>query len=409
MDIFRIVSIACCSLMLVVHAVTGQEVTLPNQLPSLEEAKALPDTKKLELADQTLFGDVRVLDYGFSLLIEMSRRGNRDAIRLLAKGITNNEYRFRDDIELVLRALGTEAMLGSSSAVMAWAVIHDRGMDVVEDDAAAYEWYRWAAIVGSESGRRETAIALVSGKGVAKNLVEAVQWADRLPPVRRSSAYLAMAEILYTGQQTDDEALADRLTVEAASLEPANAMRAAQLLREYSRSDTAQVTADRILGQAASTGDAKALVLQARLAERSNDPDARSRAVQSLIDLASGGNLDAIKPLARLVSSGSLSTQKIEEVTGVLKQQADAGNVEAILAISRAYMFGTGVSVSFEQAAKYYQMGAEIGNPEAQYQLGMMYAGGIGVPIDIQAARSWLQKSADGGSQVAAATLSSMK
>lgn len=407
MNLFRIASIASFGLIMAI-SVPAQEVSAVVALPTLDEASALPDADKLELAAQTLLGDVRLPDYGFPLLVEMSARGNREAVRLLARGITNNDYSFGEDIEVVLRALGNEAMLGSSSAIVAWATIHDRGVDVTEDDVRAYEWYRWAAIVGSESGRRLTAIALASGKGVERNVDEAVQWADRLPATRRSSAYLAIADILYASQQAGDAELADRLTIDSATLEPANAMRAALQLREFSGSPSAQAEAAMIIADAASAGDDRALVTQANLDHQSNDPEMRARAVQAYIDLANSDNVEAIKQLARLISGGSLSTQKLEEAMAILTRQADAGNMEAITAISQAYMFGTGVAVSFEKAATYFRMGADLGDADAQYQLGMMYAGGIGVARDVELAKSWLQKSALGGSQIAAATLGAM-
>ncbi|KKC33954.1 tetratricopeptide repeat protein [Devosia psychrophila] len=409
MNIFRVASIASLSLMMLTHAAPAQDMVTAAGLPPLAEARGLSDTEKLALAEKTLLGDLRLPDYGFPILLEMSARGNREAIRLLARAIVNNEYSFGDDIERVRMVLGSEAMLGSSSAVMAWATIQDRGVDVVKNETTAYEWYRWAAIVGSESGRRATALALISGKGVERNVDEALEWANRLPAVRRSSTYIAMAELLYASHQTGDVELADRLAVESASLNPDNTMRAANLLLESSGSPAALTEASRIVAEAAAAGDAKALVMQANLAEQGSDPQARVNAIENYITLANANNAEAIKQLARLLSSGSLPAPKLDEIVEILITQANAGNIEAIVAISQAYMFGAGVPVSFEKAAQYYRMGAELGNAEAQYQIGILYAGGIGVSRDVELAKSWLQKSALGGSQVAAVALRSMQ
>ena len=141
----------------------GANVAAP--LPSLEAARKLPIARQLEVAAAALNEPRRELrnpDLGFSLLISVAPR-NREAVRLLAKGIVNNDYSFGPNVGKVMNLLAKEAMRGSSSCIIAWARIQQRGVDVPKNDALAYKWYRWAAVVGNLRGIEETSLALLEG------------------------------------------------------------------------------------------------------------------------------------------------------------------------------------------------------------------------------------------------------
>ncbi|HTJ56894.1 MAG TPA: tetratricopeptide repeat protein [Devosiaceae bacterium] len=374
-------------------------------LPTLQAAKALPRARILSLASRTLIGQQRKLDYGFSLLLPLALSGDRDAIRLLAKAIDANEYGFGGQTDRVLGVLANEAMRGSTGSIIAWATIHDRGIDVSKDATKAYQWYRWAAVVGSDTGKLLTALALVQGKGVAPDKGQAVQWAGRISPARRGDAYLELAKVLYLGPaQIRDPDLARDMALKSAELDKTGRVDAAQLLAKHA-TDSATVTqALQIIKDAAKAGDAKA---QFYIASLDSDPDSmQNLSTDDLYArLAAAGDDQAMKALARSLSRSGGSPADLSKILGILEIGADHGSVEAMRALSGAYLYGIGTDVSFKTAISYYQRAADAGDAESEYQLGLMYANAIGVNRDVDQARYWLTKSAGQGYALASATL----
>ncbi|HEY4203191.1 MAG TPA: tetratricopeptide repeat protein [Devosiaceae bacterium] len=379
-------------------------------LPPLEEARKLPPAKLLALANQTLIGQPRNLDYGFQLLLGPALKGDRASVRLLAKAVDANEYGFGDKSNDVLRVLGNEAMRGSSGAIIAWALIQDRGIDVPKNETKAYEWYRWAAVVGSDTGALMTSLAFAQGRGVAADKAQAMVWADRVSPARRGSAYMQLAKIFYNGApELQDPVLAERLALQAPVLNKIYRVQAADLLSKHANNPDVLAKAQAMLRDAAADGDLKAKFY---LAE--NDPSADGDDKDSAIaddvyaKLAASGDNEAIKIMAEGLTDQGATAESRDKVIALLKSGADHGSVEAMKALSNAYFFGLGTEVSFETAAKYYRQAADAGDAESQYQLGLMYANAIGLTKDLKQATYWLTKSADGGYKLAAASLLSL-
>lgn len=379
-------------------------------LPTLQEARKQPIAKQLQIANAALNEprqDLRNPDLGFSLLISAAPK-NREAVRLLAKGIVNNDYSFGANIGKVMNLLAKEAMRGSSSCVIAWARIQQRGVDVPRNDALAYKWYRWAAVVGNLRGIEETSLALLEGRGVDRDVNAAIALLDRLQPERRAGRYIETASVLMQSVDADATARSEKLLLSAIDLAPQRALSAATKLSDSRFSAVAREKAQAIIAAAPKSGPISEQGKIARNLWNSNEPEDIQKGVAMFADAAKAGDDKAIPFLVKALSRSGVPATMHEGILQVLEPYADKGNLDAIRAVSDAYFVGRGKSPSPEKAAAYRQLAATQGDSEAQYLLGLMYAQATGVTKDIGQAKYWLTRSADGGYLLARSALISL-
>lgn len=391
--------------------ITVSPQALPaTRLPSLEAAKKLPVARQLEIATAALNEsrrDLRNPDLGFSLLILAAPR-SREAVRLLAKGIVNNNYSFGANTGKVMNLLAKEAMRGSSSCVIAWARMHQLGIDVPKNDALAYKWYRWAALVGNLRGIEETSLALLEGRGVTRDVNEAIALLDKLQPARRAARYVETASLLMQGADADATARAEKLLLSAIDLSPERSLSAATKLSDSRFSAAAREKAQAIIAAAPKGGPISEEGKIARALWNSNDPAEIRKGVDMFAEAARAGDEKAVPFLAKALNRSGVPATMHDRILQVLEPYADRGDMEAIRAVSEAYFVGRGTSRSFEKAAAYRKLAATQGDSEAQYLLGLMYAQATGVVKDIGQAKYWLTQSADGGYLLARSALISL-
>lgn len=391
--------------------ITVSPQALPaTRLPSLEAAKKLPVARQLEIAAAALNEsrrDLRNPDLGFSLLISAAPR-NREAVRLLAKGIVNNDYSFGTNTGKVMNLLAKEAMRGSSSCVIAWARMQQLGIDVPKNDALAYKWYRWAALVGNLRGIEETSLALLEGRGITRDVNEAIALLDRLRPERRAARYVETASLLMQSVDADATARAERLLLSAIDLAPQRSLSAATKLSDSRFSAAAREKAQAIIAAAPQGGPISEDGKIARALWNSNDPSEIRKGVDMFAEAAKAGDEKAVPFLAKALNRSGVPATTHDSILQILEPYADRGNMDAIRAVSEAYFVGRGTSRSFEKAAAYRKLAATQGDSEAQYLLGLMYAQATGVVKDIGQAKYWLTQSADGGYLLARSALISL-
>ncbi|WCK05497.1 tetratricopeptide repeat protein [Agrobacterium tumefaciens] len=391
--------------------ITVSPQALPaTRLPSLEAAKKLPVARQLEIATAALNEsrrDLRNPDLGFSLLISAAPR-SREAVRLLAKGIVNNDYSFGANTGKVMNLLAKEAMRGSSSCVIAWARMHQLGIDVPKNDALAYKWYRWAALVGNLRGIEETSLALLEGRGVSRDVNEAIALLDKLQPARRAARYVETASLLMQSADSDATARAEKLLLSAIDLSPERSLSAATKLSDGRFSAAAREKAQAIIAAAPKGGPISEEGKIARALWNSNDPAEIRKGVDMFAEAARAGDEKAVPFLAKALNRSGVPATMHDRILQILEPYADRGDMEAIRAVSEAYFVGRGTSRSFEKAAAYRKLAATQGDSEAQYLLGLMYAQATGVVKDIGQAKYWLTQSADGGYLLARSALISL-
>jgi len=390
---------------------TWEELRAAQGWPELPAALKLPPAKRLEIATVALVTprrEARNLDYGFALALSLAKQ-NRDAVRLVARGVLSNEYTFgKDRIERVLRLLANEGIRGSSSCVVAWARIHDLGLDMPQDAARAYEWYRWGALVGNQRGIEETAFALAKGKGTAKNVDVALEWLNKLPPERRAKQYAELGNYLAGTGLPDDFARSEAVYIVAMQTDPLIAIGVAAKLSDPRYSESARKAAMAVIASGDANGSPLAQRIIARgLWESTSEADI-AKAISLFLKAARAGDQDAVNHLALAMSRSGVSTSTQIEIFPVLETQAKLGNTNAIRAVGEAYFSGRGTSLSLQKAAEFRRLAADRGDVEAQYLLGLMYLQANGVEKDIPEATKWLTKSAEAGNLIARSALMSL-
>ncbi|OJF91666.1 tetratricopeptide repeat protein [Pararhizobium antarcticum] len=390
---------------------TWEELRAGQGWPELNAALKLPVAKRLEIATIALVNprrEARNLDFGFALALSMAKQ-NRDAVRLVARGILSNEYTFgKDRIARVLRLLANEGIRGSSSCVVAWARLHDLGLDMPQDATRAYEWYRWGALVGNQRGIEETAFALAKGKGTDKNVDVALEWLNKLPPQRRAKQYAELGDYLAATGMPDDFAKSEVVYLDAMQTDPLIAIGVAAKLNDGRYSESARKAAMAVIASGDANGSPLAQRIIAKgLWESTSEADI-SKAILLFLKAAKTGDQDAVNYLALAMSRSGVSTGTHIEIFPVLEKQARLGNTNAIRAVGEAYFSGRGTSLSLQKAAEFRRLAADRGDVEAQYLLGLMYIQANGVDKDIPEATKWLTKSAEAGNLIARSALMSL-
>lgn len=342
-------------------------------------------------------------DYGFALLL--AQPTSRDATRLLAKGVLMNDYSFGERTPAVLRSLATEAMRGCKSCVAAYGLIHFEGQDIPRNDAVAYKWYRWAAVVGNAKGIEALSLALVEGRGTPKNIVEAKKWAARLEPARRAKLYTEMAKRVVLSNSQEDMAASSDLLLQSMALNPADAGRPAKQLLNLDYAPEAQDKAMAAIRAAGPKADPNALKIMAEVLWKRGTPEAVAEAVSMFQTLAQGGDPEAVDYLSKALARSDLDKDKKDKIIASLTLAADSGYAQASKALGNAYYYGTGVDASLEKAESYRERAARQNDPEAQYLLGMMLLQSTSDRQNDEKGRQWLEKSATGGYPLARAAL----
>ncbi|MBB3544197.1 MULTISPECIES: SEL1-like repeat protein [unclassified Rhizobium] len=374
--------------------------------PDAAAAARLPLPKRLLIATAALTTKDRLVrdpDYGFALLL--AQPTSRDATRLLAKGVLMNDYSFGERTPAVLRSLATEAMRGCKSCVAAYGLIHFEGQDIPRNDAVAYKWYRWAAVVGNAKGIEALSLALVEGRGTPKNIVEAKKWAARLEPARRAKLYTEMAKRVVLSNSQEDMAASSDLLLQSMALNPADAGRPAKQLLNLDYAPEAQDKAMAAIRAAGPKADPNALKIMAEVLWKRGTPEAVAEAVSMFQTLAQGGDPEAVDYLSKALARSDLDKDKKDKIIASLTLAADSGYAQASKALGNAYYYGTGVDASLEKAESYRERAARQNDPEAQYLLGMMLLQSTSDRQNDEKGRQWLEKSATGGYPLARAAL----
>ncbi|OWV84547.1 tetratricopeptide repeat protein [Rhizobium sp. R693] len=383
-----------------------EELRIAKRWPEVDAAVKLPLPKRLLIATAALTAPDRRLrdpNYGFALLL--AGPTSRDATRLLAKGVLMNDYVFGERTPAVLRSLAAEAMRGCKSCVAAYGLIQYAGLDVPQNDAVAYKWYRWAAVVGNAKGIEATSLALAEGRGTRKNLPEAKKWAARLEPARRAKLYTEIAKRIVLSKTPEDVAASSELLLQSMALNPLDAGRPAKQLLNLDYPQSTQdeaMAAIRAQGRAA---DPNALKIMAQVLWKRDGPEAVNEAISIFQTLAERGNADAIDYLSKALARSDVDKSRKDLIVASLQSAAASGYVSASKVLGNAYYYGTGVTASLEAAQTYRESAAKQNDPEAQYLLGMMMLQSTDKPQDEVTGRQWLEKSAAGGYPLARAAL----
>jgi TPR repeat protein len=261
---------------------------------------------------------------------------------------------------------------------------------------------------GQPRGIEETSLALLEGRGVTRDVNEAIALLDKLQPARRGARYVETAALLMQSADPDATVRTEKLLLAAIDLAPERSLSAATKLSDSRFSAAAREKAQAIIAAAPKGGPISEDGKIARAFWNSNDPAEIRKGVDMFAEAARAGDEKAVPFLAKALNRSGVPAAMHERILQILEPYADRGDMEAIRAVSEAYFVGRGTSRSFEKAAAYRKLAAKQGDSEAQYLLGLMYAQATGVVKDIGQAKYWLTQSADGGYLLARSALISL-
>ena len=105
--------------------------------------------------------------------------------------------------------------------------------------------------------------------------------------------------------------------------------------------------------------------------------------------------------LGKLLLSGDLEVNNVDEGLQWLRRAAQGGNTYAAYRLGKEYLTGEHIPKSTETAVCCFRSSAEQGNPFAQYMLGKLYLEGKAVPRDQEQAVQWFRRSAAQGNRYA--------
>ena len=116
---------------------------------------------------------------------------------------------------------------------------------------------------------------------------------------------------------------------------------------------------------------------------------------------AERGMPEAQYALGKLLLSGDLEVNNVDEGLQWLRRAAQGGNTYAAYRLGKEYLTGEHIPKSTETAVCCFRSSAEQGNPFAQYMLGKLYLEGKAVPRDQEQAVQWFRRSAAQGNRYA--------
>eukprot|EP00698_Gefionella_okellyi_P001173 TRINITY_DN11089_c0_g1_i1.p1 TRINITY_DN11089_c0_g1~~TRINITY_DN11089_c0_g1_i1.p1 ORF type:complete len:662 (+),score=149.14 TRINITY_DN11089_c0_g1_i1:29-2014(+) len=298
------------------------------------------------------------------------------------------------DVHLAARYFQDAIARGSSEAMVNLGSLYELGpKDWPQNLLQAAELYKRAVDRGNARALNNYACLLLNGRGVEKNVDDAVHYLCQAIALDNSNALFNLA-VYYenNGGQSD----ARQLYAAAAQRGHVGAMCA----QAFICVSEARFTDALVLLQTASDrGSTEAVYLRGLLYERGHGvPRDDLAAFRLYLNAADRGHELAALHTARLLYSGApgVIVDRARAAQYYMKA-AEAGNAEA--ALNLAIMFEDGVDVPFnpQRALHLYRQAADGGNSMALYCMARMHESGRGVKLNKDLALLIYQQAKDAG------------
>lgn len=347
-------------------------------------------------------------------------RGSQDAIvwSILASIYHRGPEDLRD-MEKALLMYNRAAEAGNVSALNAMGNVYFYGDGVPQDKRRAFELYKQAADKGSVAGKfnvaqfyhtgsvvkqdeaealrlyREVlversaddtfAVGVLedklgdiyrAGRGVKKDMIQAIGWYSRAVAKGDIKAHTSMAELYGRELQIEpDHSKAEQMLREAA--EKGNVAAQVDLAWYYSegaegaKSPTMAYTWMKI---AADRGNSAAEYNMGKFYDKGIGctPDAR-QAFEWYLKAAEHGNADAMQIVGSRYYLGRGVSKDLKKAYEWCAKAAEIGYPASLCALADFYFYGEGVQRDVDKALSLYKQAMEKGNPDAIVKLGMCY------------------------------------
>ena len=274
------------------------------------------------------------------------------------------------------------------------------GAEPAADDDALYQLYRLLAEAGVAEAQIALGWAYANGRGVPRDIAEAVRWFRRAAEQGVANAQYALGAMYDNGQgvvQDDAEAVRwYRMAAEQGFAEAQyNLGNMYANGRGVVRDDAEAV---RWFRMAAEQGDAQAQFnLGVMYANGRGVVRDDAEAVRWWRMAAEQGGAEAQNNLGFMYANGEGVMRDDAEAVRWYRMAAEQGDANAQFNLGYMYGNGRGVVQDYAEAVRWYRMAAEQGDANAQFNLGYMYGNGRGVVQDYAEAVRWHRMAAERG------------
>lgn len=332
-------------------------------------------------------------------------KGDRQALRELAKAIVRDDPGDFKNAAEIRRLLRGEASRGSTAAANAYGQMLQRGIGGPAKPAEAPQWYAKGSAKGNISASKNGALAYALGWGVRRNTARAMRLLSAVPVDQRVRKMLEISkELLKPGEEEPEQALI--WLQKAVTLYGGGSVDPSQVGRRIAELDAGSQGQMRIwLEPLATKRNGAAAMMLAAYLSASDKPEDFERAI-TLYLVAADQNIEgAYKALGSLIASSTQETAA--PILDMLEEKARTGMTPARIALANYYVFQSAQMQELRQKGLgYLEQAARSGDTEAQYKLAIMLLSSVedmtGPAGDQRRlAQAYLVLSARGGNRMA--------
>ncbi|MBP0440625.1 tetratricopeptide repeat protein [Tianweitania sediminis] len=325
-------------------------------------------------------------------------RGDRQAIRSVAKAFVALGPRQIANASALRPRLRQEALRGSSASATAYALMLQHGIGGPRDAREAPGWLARGARRGNARASRQAAITYALGWGVRRDNKRALQLLAKLDRPARARQMIRISEaLLQPGREEPEAAL--QWVRRAASLETASSVQASELYERLASADPKAAPLVREwLEAAAKKGNPRAALALGERMLLEPGGERRLEAARWLLLAAEQNEPRASRMLVALLVEDATLQPGASAVRDMLEQRASEGSAAARLSLADAQNYQPWETAGHsQQAVDHLSLAAQDGDPQAQYRLAVaLLAGETGEPKR-ELARAYLSLAASKG------------
>jgi uncharacterized protein len=274
-----------------------------------------------------------------------------------------------------LSVLQKAAESGDSQAEFALGQAYDYGKGIVQNEDAAFTWYRKAAEQGYAPAQNALGLMYREGRGVEQSRDKAVEWYRKAARQNNPKAMFNLGTAYYNGDGVaidDVAAYAWFLLAQQYGSEPAKdaVTRIASTLKHWQISSSFDTIGDMYEKGKDLPVDHLIAIEWYRRAVPSGEPAANVKLANFLV--IQGGNSNCQEALHSCIAAAK-------------KQYAPGALCAGLL-----YQKGLGAAQNLTEAAKWFDQAAQLGDANAMLQLAEMYWDGTGLKQDKVSAYAYI-------------------
>jgi TPR repeat protein len=279
-------------------------------------------------------------------------------------------------------------------------IAYYKGRGVSKNLEEAVKWFRKAAEQGGAEAQCSLGVCYTTGEGVAKDTTEAVKWYRKAAEQEYARAQFNLGLCYAKGEGVAKDSTEAvkwyRKAAEQGGAEAQYNLGVCYATGEGVAKDSTEAV--KWYRKAAEQGDARAQYsLGFCYANGEGVAKDTTEAVKWCRKAAEQGDALAQYSLGFCYANGEGVAKDSTEAVKWFRKAAEQGGAEAQYNLGVCYATGEGIAKDTTEAVKWYRKAAEQGDARAQFSLGVCYANGEGVAKDSTEAVKWFRKAAEQG------------